>query len=419
MTPTLALTGRLLDPLRPTLTEDGVLLIAGDRIVASGPRATTPIPDGVPTLQGGTLLPGLMDLHVHARPAYASWFPRAGVTTVRDAASSLENLRALRTHPGAPRMFGAGPALDGPGSIFAQFGPGAFEAPGDPVAGGWCVRTPEDAIRAVDALADAGVDTVKLYEQLTPDAYRAAAARAHARELPVMTDLGTAFTRGLSGAQVDALQAIACGVRSIEHVSGYALAYQRLGGDPLADSLNAAHLDHLARVTVDHGVTLVPTLVNLAGFAGTLEPLTLNTPAGPALDGLQHQWSYLRALPDSMRAAALADLRLAVALCVRVLDLGGRVVAGTDTPAAPDVLPGAGLHAELRLFAALLGLSPARALQAATTDAAGLLGRADLGTLQPGTLADVLIVDGRPDVTLADAARVRHVVQAGVPATVA
>ena len=178
--------------------------------------------------------------------------------------------------PYRPRLVYTGPLLDGPNTFFKSFFPdslvGRFirPAPTGPVHDliALLVRTPAEAQAAVDSVAEHGATFVKLYEQLSPEAYRAATARARKRHLRVMTDLGMMETRGLDGAQVDALQAMQAGVQSIEHASGYALAYQRLGGDP-TKPLNTKLVDQLAQATVRSRTALVPTL---SVFYGTVQP---------------------------------------------------------------------------------------------------------------------------------------------------
>ncbi|GGK36579.1 hypothetical protein GCM10008955_32990 [Deinococcus malanensis] len=258
----LALTGCLFDgdtlhPHATVLIQDGVILEVGTNL---------PIPAGTLVLDAGpdgTILPGLIDLHVHARPDYAHWFPEAGVTTVRDAGNSLDVIRDLRTlaHSGeGPRVYASGTILDGEDSIFQHFGEGVLIEVGDQRAGAWILQNVQDAQGAVDALVAAGVDTVKLYEQLPPDAFQAAVQRARDHGLPVMTDLGTRFTRGLDGARVDALEALDMGVRTIEHASGFALAFQRLGFDAATQFPTDDVLRQFARAVVDAGAVLVPTL---------------------------------------------------------------------------------------------------------------------------------------------------------------
>lgn len=401
--------------------EGGAVLTRAGRIEAVGRAAKLPVPAGTVRVQtNGTVLPGLIDLHVHARPAYLPWFVAAGVTTVRDACNSLETVSALLNPAGlAPRVLPSGPLLDGPDAFFRNFGPAAVHEPGDGqerTAGALIVRTPAQAERAVAFLADQGVTHVKLYEALAPDVYEAATGAAARLNLPVMTDLGMLSTRGRAG-QVDARQALALGVRSIEHASGFALAAQRAGFDPQAE-LPGDLLDELAALTVAAGAALVPTLSVFAPLATDTRPDQRDLPLwgvrGPVRESLEAQWKAVHAGTRPIRAMAEADGRLAAQLAVRVARLGGRVGAGTDTPAGAFTLPGGGLHAELeRLVQA--GLTPVQALRAATVTAADILGRADLGRVQPGAVADLLIVGGDPTADIRATRDIRLVVQAGRP----
>ena len=130
----LALTGRLFDG--ETLWPHATVLIREGRVLEVGEG--TALPEGTEVLNAGpegTILPGLVDLHVHARPHYTRWFPEAGVTTVRDAGSSLEILSQLREGTEGPRVLGAGTILDGENSVFQHFGEGALGEVGDRAAG--------------------------------------------------------------------------------------------------------------------------------------------------------------------------------------------------------------------------------------------------------------------------------------------
>lgn len=399
----LALTGRLYDGFK--LWPHATVLLEGDRVLEVGEHLAIPSQFQVLTVAPDeTILPGLVDLHVHARPRYASWFPEAGVTAVRDAGGSVSGLQEARgwaaTRQG-PRVFGAGTILDGERSIFAHFGPGALTELGDPNAGAWVIRTPQDAEEAIECLAEAEACTIKLYEQLPPDAYAAAVIRTRELGLSVMTDLGMRLTRGLSGAQVDALQALKLGVRTIEHASGFALAYRRMGFDPTFQFPDEGVLDHFAQVIVDAGAMLVPTL---SVFTGVSREERADLSRLPASDheaemggeyGLQPMWDAVYHSGVGKREPAAWDLRLAAELSRRVVERGGQVGAGTDTPAGVDNLPGGGLHAELEHLVALAGLTHEQALHAATGAASKLLNER-CGVLRTGAHADVLVVRGDP-----------------------
>jgi len=101
-----------------------------------------------------------------------------------------------------------------------------------------------------------------------------------------------------------------------------------------------------------------------------------------------------------------------LAIVKRLHDRGVPFLAGTDTPAGVDVIPGSSLHHELHRFVDA-GLTPLAALQTATVNPARFLGRADLGTVEPGKLADLVILDRNPLVDIANTRAIWAVVAAG------
>lgn len=182
--PTLALVGgQVIDGYEGPPIHDGVVLIAGDRIVAVGPRSEVVIPPGTQIIstEGMSVLPGLMDMHVHLQidghadyehwdttymkrfrdeimPASAKQLLMAGVTTVRDLGAPLEDILEVKRRiangviPG-PRLFVSGPFIQhAPYFEYEKFVR-------------WGVNGPEDAKAKVQKLVDAGVDFIKLIDQ--------------------------------------------------------------------------------------------------------------------------------------------------------------------------------------------------------------------------------------------------------------
>ncbi len=205
--PTLALVGgQVIDGYEGPPIRDGVVLIAGERIVAVGPRDEVAVPAGTPVIdtRGMSVLPGLMDMHVHlmilGHSDYEHWdttyMPRfldeimpiaarqllmSGVTTVRDLGAPLEEILEVKRRietgriPG-PRLFVSGP--------FIQHRPYApYEA-----RFRWGVDGPDDARAKVQKLVDAGVDFIKLIDQdqLTDDEVAAVVQTAHKGGKPVV-----------------------------------------------------------------------------------------------------------------------------------------------------------------------------------------------------------------------------------------
>jgi imidazolonepropionase-like amidohydrolase len=182
--PTLALVGgQVIDGYEGPPIHDGVVLIAGERIVAVGPRSQVTVPAGTPVIdtEGMSVLPGLMDMHVHLMilghadyeywdktymnrfrdeimPIAAKQLLNSGVTTVRDLGAPLEEILHVKRRieqgeiPG-PRLYVSGP--------FIQHRP-YFEYE---TFVRWGVDGPEDARAKVQKLIDAGVDFIKLIDQ--------------------------------------------------------------------------------------------------------------------------------------------------------------------------------------------------------------------------------------------------------------
>ena len=190
---------------RPPI-ENATVLIEGDRVVSVGSAATTPIPRGATIIdgKGKFVTPGLVDMHVHVYTPekwHPEFFLAAGVTTVLDLGGQLHDVAGYRTliesgaRPG-PRILFTGPMLE-EGEMYAGFA-------------GFCRRFDSTNTEAeVDALADAGVDAIKLYVTVRPDTARRACARAHARNLPVFMHQHATW-----GAE-----AALAGVDSVEHVN--------------------------------------------------------------------------------------------------------------------------------------------------------------------------------------------------------
>jgi imidazolonepropionase-like amidohydrolase len=390
--PATALRGRLIDGTGAAPIADGVVVIRGDRIACAGTASACRIPAGARVIDaaGGTILPGLIDLHAHVwDPGMLAMFLPAGVTTVRDLHNTFENLAILDSVTGpAPRLFRAGPLIDG-----RQTWPGALVA-----------RDVPAAVRAVDSVAARGADFIKLYNGLSAEQVAAAAAEARRLGKPVTADL--------LGSQVDALTAMEAGVQGFEHAGGFAQAYRKMGGDPEAFPLDSAMVDSLARAVVRHRAYLVPTLIVAHQYASERRPSLAGVPLADRVPEHVHAfWTRGDAAPASFKHVFDMHEQFAAHLTRRVVALGGRVGAGSDLP-NPYVTPGGALHQELELLVGA-GLTPLQALRAATGGAADILGAADRGVLAAGRIADVIVVAGDPSADIRATRDVRTVIRDG------
>jgi imidazolonepropionase-like amidohydrolase len=415
------------------------VVITGSRISAVGSAASAPAPAGA-TVVSGTgkfLIPGLWDMHVHASTAAPDdnqlvLFLANGITGIRDMGSGLENSLRWRASvaegrvPG-PRIVAAGVLVDGAPIVY-------------PAAITFTATTADEARRAVDSLAARGVDFIKAYEMLRPEVYSALAARAKARGLPHAGHLPLT---------VSAEDAVRAGHKSFEHLRNMEVACSSK-----ADSLRAVAAEMLERGKDQPGMRLRSTihaathprahetqdearcasLIRLMAGAGVWQvpTLVLTTMTHFRHDTTEFFQKWLPYLPAAQRetwrrragelaqgpyaqAPAPERARLAqwmLGMVKRMHDAGVRILPGTDFPIAV-MIPGAALHEELAIFVKA-GLTPAEALRTGTLHPATYLGLADsLGTVEPGKLAELVLLDANPLEDIRYVARVQAVWRGG------
>jgi imidazolonepropionase-like amidohydrolase len=368
-------------------------------------------------------VPGLWDAHAHVTDggeAALDAYVANGVTTVRDLGGRLPELLAWRAGVRAgtrvgPRLLVAGPILEGAWWLDAVVGMLAADAelrayPFVEASPRVRVASPADAPAAVDSLVRLGVDVVKL-RNLRGDEFRAVAAAARRHGVPLV---------GHAPARVPIGEAAEAGLRSFEHAETVML---RLGDAP-----DASRREQLARVA-RAGAAITPTLVTdvayrqtadsaayavIADTAGTRDPRRRYV----SRDLLAH-WKFALDLKrlegPSIPGARAASHRAQVDDVRRARDAGVPLLVGTDL-GAPLIYPGFAVHDELRLLVGEAGLTPLEALRAATLAPARAMGMADsLGTIAPGRVADLVLLDADPLADIRNAARVRAVVLRGRP----
>jgi len=188
--------------LRPRVT----VIVRDGRIVSiESTNARAPSDARIVDGSGRFLIAGLWDMHVHLSEATEASLPLLianGVTGVRDMGSDLDEIKRWRGAIEAgrlvgPRIVAAGPKLDGEGT---------------PATSSRIVRTPEEARKAVDDLAAAGADFIKVHAGLDRPRFRAIAAQSRAR--------GLRFSGHLPD-DVTPADAARMGIQSIEHFSGF------------------------------------------------------------------------------------------------------------------------------------------------------------------------------------------------------
>ena len=315
--------------------------------------------------EGGALLPGLMDGHVHIddlqQAATLAWW---GVTTAFDMGAKYPDLiMSSRDAPGRTSLRTAGyPAGPPTGTHIVRLGyPASVAISRAADAPGWVADRVAEGSDYIKVLLEA--PNPMQPDPLDADTVAALVAAAHAAGRLVIMHTTTVDTARL---------AVAAGADAVTHT-------------PLAGEFDAPFAQQL----VDAGTAVVPTLSMMAAIAS--------------------DWPFPVRPPG-------VDFEHAVTSVGVLHRAGVRIVAGTDAnmdPATPARVPhGESLHAELALMVRA-GLSPAAALRSATSTPAAFFGLSDRGALTPGMRADLLWVDGDPTVDITATRNIRGVWIAG------
>lgn len=351
------------------------VLLRDGRIQQLG--ADVPVPEGYEVVDGsgGTLLPGLIDAHVHAWGDAQRDAARFGVTTAFDMHGMPERAQALRAQreslaaTGQADLWAAGYAITAPQGHGTQYG---FPVP--------TVDASTDIDAFIGERVGEGADFIKLIvEDLS--------AYAIERRLPTLT-----------APQVSAAIAAAHahGRMAVVHVSTLADARHAIdaGADGLVHLFADVEADaQLVAAMRDRDAFVVPTLSVLASVAGVGEgaALAADPRIGALLTAGQRGTLEARLHGGNVDPAALARALESVR---RLQAAGVDILAGTDAP-NPGTAHGASLHGELALLVRA-GLTSQQALSAATAVPARRFGLADRGRIAPGLRADLLLVEGDP-----------------------
>jgi imidazolonepropionase-like amidohydrolase len=384
--------------------------------------------------KGKFLIPGLWDMHVH-------------LTSERTLALNLANgvtgLRVMWGNPAmtgfpvphskwrkeieegkrkGPRLVVASNILDGPKPIW----PGSV-----------AINDEAQARKAVRDAKAAGADFLKVYSLLSPEAFRAIADEAKLQGLPFA---------GHVPSLVSAREASDLGMRSMEHLYGLSAACSPHEAEALRErkeALDAAKgnffaagpklsaidtklresyrddlADSLFAKLKSNGTWQCPTLTVLRAFGSLEDPEFTADPRLRYVDPFTRMfWDpkrdfRLKSMKPEDFAAQRRSFERGLVLVGKMHKAGVPILAGTDE-ANPYIFPGFSLHDELALFVKA-GLSPAEALRTATLNPAKFLGReATLGTVEPGKVADLVLLDADPLADIASTTKIRAVISRG------
>ena len=415
--PTLAITGAtLIDVTGGASIPDAVILVEGTRIQQVGPGGEVPVPADVETIDasGKFVIPGLADMHNHLAEGRFGFgdreqdYPRNlaslldwGITSVYSTGiPDLEvhgELKRMSSDPASPY-----PHFYGVGMTFgAEGGHGSI--------GGFAPATPEEAREGVRENAAAGADGIKF----------------------VYSPVTYAIRSGLPQLEPEVMEAIIDeahrnGLEAMVHapILEYAKDALRAGVDGLVhgiidQELDAEFLELMEQNQAFYMTThaIFDAAGDIAGWANRLREFDRSgrVPAAEFEAGMnpelvaewEARWDNFAYMDEQMPVLG-ANTRAAY-------DAGLLVVAGSDTgDSGAGVINGLSLQVELQLLVES-GLTPQQVLQTATINAARLVGReADLGTVEAGKLADLVILNADPLADIRNVNDVDRVVKGGV-----
>jgi imidazolonepropionase-like amidohydrolase len=409
--------GMLLDGYEAPPIHHATVLIEGERIVKVGPTAQVPVPPDYTVIDtsGRTMMPGMIELHAHlillGHGNYGVWFPwiqqhggsatltrvmetaarqliEAGITSAVDLGAPLAESLAVRDRiakgeiPG-PRMSMSGPWITRQGGgMTDQFG-------------GIAVTSTADAAAATEKLIKGGVDVIKAHSGLTRDDYEAIAGVAHKNNVRVHAHVY---------AEADVRNALETGIDVLQHAgsAGTAPPYSR---ELITDIVNAGRP---VVITAAHRAWVYQ---DTAEFPERLQDPILKKVIPADLYGeIQNSFANWRALPYFARTDREMVFR---ERGVKQFTESGTVLGmGTDS-GTPMNFHTEALWREAKVHVDM-GMPPIKVITALTRSGAAILGKTrDLGTVEPGKLADIIVVHGNPLYDITALAHVETVIKGG------
>jgi imidazolonepropionase-like amidohydrolase len=411
--------GTLIDVRTGNQIADSLIIVEGNRIREVGRSSDIAVPRDARVIdaQGKWIIPGLMDMHAHiaiGKNVPLELYLVNGVTTIRDPAGNLTLQRLARQEIESgrrlgPRLFFSGYVLDGNPPLWPDLSIMA--------------DTEERAESATNFLIDQGAESIKIYNSITEPALVAIVRTARERGIPVIGHVPRSMTM---------TRAVELGMDGLEHirVTGRELLpveeADKIDFLPFAQreamlwqrfDLDSDKMKELVSFLAERKIFLDPTLTidELSSLALYEEqakdpnnrflPRDFINEADTAPDVFR--------LPPELKEAAAQGFRKRlqfIGMCGRA---GVQILAGTDGVGTGTLLPGFGLQHELELLAQA-GLTPMQVIQAATINAARALKKdKELGSIEAGKLADLVILSASPLLDIRNTSKIDGVMLGG------
>ncbi len=345
------------------------VLIKGNKIIAIGSSKSIQIPQGAEIIQGEglSLLPGLIDSHFHIDGSedLPSLFLQNGITSLRDPGLWIEAYDQVRkSGKKNPRLFLSGPHLDGP--------PPAY--PHD----AYVVRDEAEAVRQVNELADQGSTVIKIYFRTPPGTIKAITDAAHKRGIPVTGHLEI----------TEAKHAIEAGLDGIEHITSFGLSLtpkreaEKYRQGMLSDNNYRKQGRYVSWAGIDLNSPLADSLTTFLVKRGTF--------VSPTLAIFEYQ-----AGSGTIDSTRLKGFEKMMKLTAKLQKGGVNIVVGSHS-LVPYAEKGWAYQREMELFVES-GISNAAVIHAATLKNARFFRiENQLGSIEKGKLADMILVRGNP-----------------------
>jgi imidazolonepropionase-like amidohydrolase len=408
----------LLDGYEAPPIHHAAVLIDGDRIVRAGPASEITIPSGytVVDTSGRTMMPGMIELHAHliilGHGNYATWFPwlakqardkgiqrvmeisakqllMAGITSAVDLGAPLEESIRIRDRIQRGEVLGPRMSMSGPwltrarGGMTDQFG-------------GITITSTAQAIQETERLIAAGVDVIKAHSGLTREDYKAIADTAHKHNVRVHAHVYS---------EEEVRNALEGGIDVLTHAgsAGTAPPYSK---ELINDIVNQGRP---VVITAAHRSWIYP---DTAEFPERLQDPKLKKDFPPDIYAeVQESLQNWRALPYFARTDR--EMLFRERGLKQFIEAGAVIGMGTDS-GTPMNFHTEALWREAKVHVDM-GMPPIRVISALTRVNAGILGKTrDIGTIEPGKLADIIVVNGNPLYDILALSHVEVVIKGGV-----